>query len=94
MKVRDKIANMLQKNIMDNIHILDMLGYKFEMTHGTIASEIRRKDDNKRIGVVDKTWSIKQEGKLNKDNIIFKEEYIALAKILKEEDDKILKNKK
>jgi len=44
--------------------------------------------------IVDKTWSIKHEGKLNKDNIIFKEEYIALAKILKEEDDKILKNKK
>ena len=89
MKDRDKIANMLQKNIMDNIHILDMLGYKFEMIHGTIASEIRRKDDNKRIGIVDKTWSIEYEGHLNKDNIIFNKKYSEFSKMLKEENNKL-----
>ena len=90
MKDRYKIANMLQKNIMDNIHILDMLGYKFKMTHGTFGSEIRRKDDNILIGYVDKTWSIEHEGELNPNNIIFRDKkYSEFSKMLKEENDKL-----
>jgi len=42
----------------------------------------------------DKTWSIKEEGYLNKDNIIFKDEkYIELYEKMKEVNDE-LKEKK
>ena len=43
---------------------------------------------------VDKTWSIKHEGHLNKNNIIFKDKkYIELAKEMKKVNDKLMENK-
>ena len=43
---------------------------------------------------VDKTWSIKHEGHLNKNNIIFKDEkYIELVKEIKKVNDKLMENK-
>ena len=43
---------------------------------------------------VDKTWSIKHEGNLNKNNIIFKDEkYIELLKEIKKVNDKLMENK-
>lgn len=42
----------------------------------------------------DKTWSIKHEGHLNKNNIIFKDKkYIELVKEMKKVDDKLKENK-
>ena len=38
---------------------------------------------------IDKTWSIKHEGKLNPNNIIFNKKYIEFSKMLKEENDKL-----
>jgi len=43
---------------------------------------------------VDKTWSIKHEGHLNKNNMIFKDkEYLELYKKLKEVNDEIMNKK-
>ena len=43
---------------------------------------------------VDKTWSIKEEGKLNKDNIIFKDPKIRkLVEAMKKVDDEIKKSR-
>ena len=43
---------------------------------------------------IDKTWSIKHEGHLNKNNMIFKDEkYLELYKKLKEVNDEIMKKK-
>jgi len=42
----------------------------------------------------DKTWSIKHEGYLNKNNIIFKDEkYIELVKEMKKVNDKLMENR-
>jgi len=42
----------------------------------------------------DKTWSIKHEGHLNKNNIIFKDEkYIELVKEMKKVNDKLMENR-
>jgi hypothetical protein len=46
-----------------------------------------------RIGMtkkIDKTWSIKHEGKLNKNNIIFRDKkYAKIVKEMKKIDDKL-----
>ena len=43
---------------------------------------------------IDKAWSIKEEGKLNKNNIIFKDPKIReVIKELKKVDDSIKKNR-
>jgi len=45
MKDRDKIANMLQNQIMELVKFLrEELGYDFKLTHNGIASEIRKSD--------------------------------------------------
>jgi hypothetical protein len=45
MKDRDKIANMLQNQIMELVKFLrEKLGYDFKLTHNGIASEIRKSD--------------------------------------------------
>ena len=101
MKDRDKIANMLQNHIMELVKFLrEKLGYDFKLTHNGIASEIRKSDtfkvlsdDGWRIGMtkkIDKTWSIKHEGKLNKNNIIFRDKkYAKIVKEMKKIDDKL-----
>ena len=46
------------------------------------------------VKMSDKTWSIKHEGHLNKNNIIFKDKkYIELVKEMKKVDDKLKENK-
>jgi hypothetical protein len=45
MKDRDKIANMLQNQIMELVKFLrEELGYDFKLTHNGIASEIRKSE--------------------------------------------------
>jgi len=44
MKDRDKIANMLQNQIMELVKSLNDIGYNFKLTHNGIASEIRKSD--------------------------------------------------
>ena len=94
MKDRDKIANMLQNQIMELVKSLNDIGYNFKLTHNGIASEIRKKpiykDDEKLASQLDKVWSIKHEGYLNPNNIIFRDKkYIEFSKMLKEENDKL-----
>ena len=44
--------------------------------------------------MIDKTWSIKHEGHLNKNNIIFKDKiYIELYKKMKKVNDKLMERK-
>ena len=43
--------------------------------------------------MIEKAWDIRIEGKLNRNNFIFQEKYYKFYEVLKEEDNKIRKNR-
>ena len=85
MKDRDKIANMLQNQIMELVKSLNDIGYNFKLTHNGVASEIRQKpiykDEEKLASQLDAIYKIDKindalEEKLAFEKSSCKDDYI------------------
>jgi len=63
MKDRDKIANMLQNQIMELVKFLrEDLGYDFKLTHNGIASRIEKSDTFEALS--DDGWEVSEKQQL------------------------------